>query len=215
MGVKRDVRYAFVLLSFSDGTFTFVSETIENAEDEYGYVSRESGRPVARIRRIRLLFSGLLEVTHTRAVDDGLGERIEEYVMSWLGDHALDGFDDYSADGYRRTYLGRSPETGWEAIVMSWQEGNRTSIHAHPQFAGYFFADGRFLVEIFEPAAAGYARLQRSVVVEAPLGFYAVGAEGSFENHIHRITCLSPTGHSLHVYSDDALRGTVYRETMQ
>lgn len=93
-------------------------------------------------------FSGLLEVTHTRAVDDGLGERIEEYVMSWLGDHALDGFDDYSADGYRRTYLGRSPETGWEAIVMSWQEGNRTSIHAHPQFAGYFFADGRFLVEI-------------------------------------------------------------------
>ena len=86
-------------------------------------------------------FSGLLEVTHTRAVDDGLGERIEEYVMSWLGDHALDGFDDYSADGYRRTYLGRSPETGWEAIVMSWQEGNRTSIHAHPQFAGYFFAD--------------------------------------------------------------------------
>ena len=91
-------------------------------------------------------FSGLLEVTHTRAVDDGLGERIEEYVMSWLGDHALDGFDDYSADGYRRTYLGRSPETGWEAIVMSWQEGNRTSIHAHPQFAGYFFADGRFLV---------------------------------------------------------------------
>ena len=160
-------------------------------------------------------FSGLLEVTHTRAVDDGLGERIEEYVMSWLGDHALDGFDDYSADGYRRTYLGRSPEMGWEAIVMSWQEGNRTSIHAHPQFAGYFFADGRFLVEIFAPAAAGYARLQRSVVVEAPLGFYAVGAEGSFENHIHRITCLSPTGHSLHVYSDDALRGTVYRETMQ
>ena len=128
-------------------------------------------------------FSGLLEVTHTRAVDDGLGERIEEYVMSWLGDHALDGFDDYSADGYRRTYLGRSPETGWEAIVMSWQEG--------------------------------YARLQRSVVVEAPLGFYAVGAEGSFENHIHRITCLSSTGHSLHVYSDDALRGTVYREIMQ
>lgn len=89
-------------------------------------------------------FSGLLEVTHTRAVDDGLGERIEEYVMSWLGDHALDGFDDYSADGYRRTYLGRSPETGWEAIVMSWQEGNRTSIHAHPQFAGYFSRTGDF-----------------------------------------------------------------------
>lgn len=217
MGVKRDVRYAFVLLSFSDGTFIFVSETIENAEaeDEYGYVSRESGRPVARIRRIRLLFlriaGGYAYPCGRRRV--GRTDRGVCHVVA--GDHALDGFDDYSADGYRRTYLGRSPETGWEAIVMSWQEGNRTSIHAHPQFAGYFFADGRFLVEIFAPAAAGYARLQRSVVVEAPLGFYAVGAEGSFENHIHRITCLSPTGHSLHVYSDDALRGTVYRETMQ
>ena len=39
-----------------------------------------------------------------------------------------------------------------------------------------------------------------------------LGAPGRFDNHIHRITCLSDTGHSLHVYSDDALRGEVYRE---
>jgi hypothetical protein len=157
-------------------------------------------------------FSGLLEVAAGRAIDDGTGGRIERYVASWLAGNSLDGFTDYSAAGYRRTYLGRCPETGWEAIVMSWQEGNRTRIHAHPQFAGYFFADGKFLVEVFEPAAPGYARLQHSRVVEAPLGFYAVGPEGGFENHIHRITCLSATGHSLHVYSDDALRGAVYEE---
>ena len=30
---------------------------------------------------------------------------------------------------------------------------------------------------------------------------------GKFNNHIHRITCLSDTAHSLHVYSDDALKG--------
>ena len=129
-------------------------------------------------------FTGLTGITDRKPVDDALGERI----------------------------LGRSPETGWEAIVMSWQEGNRTSIHAHPQFAGYHFADGRFRLEIFEPAGDGTARPVHSAEVEAPCAFFAIGKPGCFDNHIHRITCLSPTGHSLHVYSDDALRGEVYGE---
>ena len=89
-------------------------------------------------------FTGLTGITDRKPVDDALGERIQGYVLGWLEGHPLTAFDDYSATAYRRTYLGRSPETGWEAIVMSWQEGNRTSIHAHPQFAGYHFADGRF-----------------------------------------------------------------------
>ena len=129
-------------------------------------------------------FTGLTGITDRKPVDDALGERIQ----------------------------GRSPETGWEAIVMSWQEGNRTSIHAHPQFAGYHFADGRFRLEIFEPAGDGTARPVHSAEVEAPCAFFAIGKPGCFDNHIHRITCLSPTGHSLHVYSDDALRGEVYGE---
>ena len=81
-------------------------------------------------------FTGLTGITDRKPVDDALGERIQGYVLGWLEGHPLTAFDDYSATAYRRTYLGRSPETGWEAIVMSWQEGNRTSIHAHPQFAG-------------------------------------------------------------------------------
>ena len=96
--------------------------------------------------------------------------------------------------------------------MISWQDGNRTSIHAHPQFAGYHFADGRFRLEIFEPAGDGTARPVHSAEVEAPCAFFAIGKPGCFDNHIHRITCLSPTGHSLHVYSDDALRGEVYGE---
>ena len=140
-------------------------------------------------------FTGLTGITDRKPVDDALGERIQGYVLGWLEGHPLTAFDDYSATAYRRTYLGRSPETGWEAIVMSWQEGNRTSIHAHPQFAGY-----------------GTARPVHSAEVEAPCAFFAIGKPGCFDNHIHRITCLSPTGHSLHVYSDDALRGEVYGE---
>ena len=130
-------------------------------------------------------FTGLLGIIGRKPVDDALGERIQGYVLGWLEGHPLTEFDDYSATAYRRTYLGRSPETGWEAIVMSWQEGNRTSIHAHPV---------------------------QSAEVEAPCAFFAIGKPGCFDNHIHRITCLSPTGHSLHVYSDDALRGKVYGE---
>lgn len=95
---------------------------------------------------------------------------------------------------------------------MSWKKGNRTSIHAHPQFAGYHIADGSFRLEIFEPTDGGTARLKESTVVEGPCAFFAVGVPGRFDNHIHRITCLSDTGHSLHVYSDDALQGEIYRE---
>lgn len=147
-----------------------------------------------------------------KTIDDALGQQIRAYVLGWLQTHPLTAFDDYSDTAYRRTYLGRCPATGWEAIVMSWKNGNRTSIHAHPQFAGYHIADGTFRLEIFEPAAGGAARLTESAVVEGPCAFFAVGAPGRFDNHIHRITCLSDTGHSLHVYSDDALRSEVYRE---
>ena len=62
------------------------------------------------------------------------------------------------------------------------------------------------------PAGGGTARPVQSAEVEAPCAFFAIGKPGCFDNHIHRITCLSPTGHSLHVYSDDALRGKVYGE---
>lgn len=156
-------------------------------------------------------FTGLLDITAGNPVDDALGKRIQGYVLGWLAEHPLAVFSDYSETAYRRTYLGRCPQTGWEAIVMSWKEGNLTSIHAHPQFAGYHFADGRFRLEIFEPAAGDAVRLIECVEVEAPCAFFAIGKPGCFDNHIHRITCLSGTGHSLHVYSDDALRGEVYR----
>ena len=68
------------------------------------------------------------------------------------------------------------------------------------------------VVKMIQRLSAVEARLTESAVVEGPCAFFAVGAPGRFDNHIHRITCLSDTGHSLHVYSDDALRGEVYRE---
>lgn len=166
--------------------------------------------PSATTGGYEAFFTRLLGIATAEQPGDELGRKIQAYVLNWLAEHPLTPFGDYSDTAYRRTYLGRCPETGWEAIVMSWKAGNRTSIHAHPQFAGYHFADGRFRLEIFEPAGNGAVRLKETLDVEAPYAFFAIGAPGRFDNHIHRITCISGTGHSLHVYSDDALRGEVY-----
>lgn len=155
-------------------------------------------------------FPALSEVVAGADVDDALGDRIMDLTRGWLEGHSLRDFKNTTGAAYGRTYLGRSAETGWEAIVMSWERGRSSSIHAHPQFAGYFFADGDFLVELFEPVAPGKARLTQQVKVSAPHGFYAIGGAGRFDNHIHRITCLSDEGHSLHIYSGDALQGEVY-----
>lgn len=157
-------------------------------------------------------FQDFLALVRHKDTDAILGEQIKSYVLDWLGRHPLDRFDNYSDSSYRRDYIGRCPDTHWEAIVMSWKQGNTTAIHAHPQFAGYHFADGIFKVEIFEPAGNGKARLSDTVIVDKPAGLFSVGRKGSFDNHIHRITCLSGTGHSLHIYSDDALKGLAYEQ---
>ncbi|MCC8035074.1 MAG: cysteine dioxygenase [Rikenellaceae bacterium] len=151
-------------------------------------------------------FRGLVSIAAGKPIDEKLGESIKEYVLGYVGCNPL-SIDNFTDTGYVRNYIGRDLNSGWEAIVMSWKRGNRTAIHSHPRFASYTIADGKFLIEIFEPAGVGKARLKEALVVYDSQSFYAIGKTPDFLNHIHRITCLSDTGHSLHVYSDDALKG--------
>ena len=157
--------------------------------------------------------NGLLNIVHSGPICEGVGEQIKSYVLDFVQNHPLDSFDRFSDETYMRNYIGRDTESGWEAIVMSWKKGNRTAIHAHPQFAGYTFADGEFLIEVFEPFKEGI-RLVQEMTISDIHGLYAIGEAGKFNNHIHRITCLSDTAHSLHVYSDDALKGEKLDEQM-
>ena len=150
--------------------------------------------------------NGLLNIVHSGPICESVGEQIKSYVLDFVQNHPLDSFDRFSDETYMRNYIGRDTESGWEAIVMSWKKGNRTAIHAHPQFAGYTFADGESLVEVFEPFKEGI-RLVQEMTISDIHGLYAIGEAGKFNNHIHRITCLSDMAHSLHVYSDDALKG--------
>ena len=85
-------------------------------------------------------FNGLMDIVRgasegRNGVDGQTGESLRSYVMDWLGKHPLQDFNEYSDTKYIRSYIGRCPETHWEAIVMSWKRGNTTTIHGHPQFA--------------------------------------------------------------------------------
>ena len=121
------------------------------------------------------IFTALMETVRGREIDDALGMDIERLVLRYLSENPPHEFDTFSDRSYLRTYLGRDTATGWEAIMMSWREGNTTSIHAHPQFAGYHFADGQFRLEIFEPAGDGTARRIKDLTVTAPCAFHAIG----------------------------------------
>ncbi len=160
-------------------------------------------------------FDELLTIATDGPLCHETGHRIRDYVMKWLGTHSLQSFDRYSDRNYVRSYLGRCPRTHWEALVMSWKRGNTTTIHGHPAFAGYHFADGVFRVEIFEPVSERTARRVGLQIIDRPESLFALGTPGRFDNHLHRITCLSETGHSLHVYSDDALQGVTYAEATE
>lgn len=154
---------------------------------------------------------GLLQIVKNRRICDELGKEIEKYAQNYVQHHSLVCFNHFSEDTYVRNYIGRDPATHWEALVMCWKKGNRTAIHAHPQYAGYTFADGIFLVEIFEPTPHGI-HLKEKLYITNQQSLYAIGEAGRFDNHIHRITCLSETAHSVHIYSDDALKGLKYDE---
>lgn len=153
-------------------------------------------------------FGGMMQIVHNQAIEPELGEKLRQYTYCFLELCSLDDFQEYSDTLYKRVYLGKDP-SGWEAIMMCWKKENRTSIHSHPQFAAYNFVEGKFLVEIFKENG-DEIELVDTLETEGGQGFFAIGEPDSFDNHIHRITCLSDFGHSLHIYSDDARKGKKY-----
>lgn len=157
-------------------------------------------------------FDGLLGIVGGRAVGEAEADSITAHVRGFIDAGVLAG-GDYGEGTYLRSYIGRDA-SGWEAILMSWRAGDRTAIHSHPDYAGYNFMDGEFLVEVFEPVDENRARKTGEIKVTGRQSFHSLGHPGAFDNHIHRITCLSDTGHSLHVYSDDALKGYKYEEVL-
>ncbi|MCD8186589.1 MAG: hypothetical protein LUD68_09190 [Rikenellaceae bacterium] len=82
-------------------------------------------------------------------------------------------------------------------------------IHGHPQYAGYTFIGGRFTVEVFQQQSDRLTACQL-MDIDGKQGFPAISRPAAFVNPIYRLTCLSEKGYSLHIYSDDALKGFKY-----
>ncbi|MDR0363554.1 MAG: cysteine dioxygenase [Bacteroidales bacterium] len=159
-------------------------------------------------------FNGIKEIVNGKKIDNALGEKLKTYVFDSFDSFDFSDFQEFSDTLYVRKYLGKDFETGWEAILMCWKKGNQTAIHGHPQFAAYNFVKGDFLVEVFE-AKDDFVQLANAIEAKRGDGFFAVGEPDAFDNHIHRITCLSDVGYSLHIYSDDARKGFNMNELLK
>lgn len=154
----------------------------------------------------------LFSIVRNSSLTTETAEEIRHHVLNFVNSYSLQNFSSFSDQTYVRNYVGKDPLSGWEVLVMSWKKGNRTAIHGHPQYAGYTFTDGEFQVEIFESNGKEIHKIQ-DILIHDVQSLYALGKAGRFDNHIHRITCLSGTAHSLHIYSDDALKGIRFEET--
>ncbi len=140
---------------------------------------------------------------------NALGSTIKKHALDFTTRWNPNDFQRF-AESYVRNYIGQDERSGWEALVMSWQKGNHTSIHGHPQFASYTILSGELLIEGFKLNENGECVKLNEYVARAGDSFFAIGKVGRFDNHIHRLTCVSDNAHSLHIYSADARMGNVF-----
>jgi len=120
---------------------------------------------------------------------------------------ALEGNYPRAPHCYSRTILYRDPQ-GAEVMVARWDDGARSPIHGHPELTFVLVLEGKLRVENFKGAGG---TLERTDTLHLGAGqhIWNRGTAGHFDNAIHRVTALEPSL-SLHIYSDDALKGHIY-----
>ncbi|MDR2414664.1 MAG: cysteine dioxygenase [Odoribacteraceae bacterium] len=151
------------------------------------------------------IFEELLSKTAGKPVTTSLGEELKPFAENAARQINPADFQEFVSP-YTRNYIGRDEQTGWEMIVMGWRKGDRTAIHGHPLYAGYTGVAGNVLLEVFKKVDGGLKKVLEHVVQPGE-SFYSVGEVEDFENHIHRLTGLTDTAFTLHVYSADARKG--------
>lgn len=141
---------------------------------------------------------------------DGKTTEIESRVLLFLKGNGFRNTNFPLVTGsYSRTILSKR-KNGFEAMVARWAPQAMTTVHGHPDYIFYYLLAGRLGVENFtlekgKPVCIGTRELSPGE------HFYQKGVSGTFDNAIHRITVLEDSL-SLHVYSDDALKGLCFEE---
>ncbi len=108
---------------------------------------------------------------------------------------------------YSRNILMRM-ESGAEVMIARWDQDAVTPIHGHPQFAFVYVLQGQLQMEHYHDTDQGLL-LAETIIKNKGQHIYAAGIAGRYDNAIHRVTALTPSL-SLHVYSDDALKGKFF-----
>lgn len=96
-------------------------------------------------------------------------------------------------------------DSGAEVMIARWDQGAITPIHGHPQFAFVYVLQGQLQMEHYRDTEQGLV-LTETIIKHEGQHIYAAGIAGRYDNAIHRVTALTPSL-SLHVYSEDALKG--------
>ncbi len=110
-------------------------------------------------------------------------------------------------NSYSRTMLSRN-KSGMEVLVARWDKGLKSTIHGHPAFAMVYVVEGSLDVEQYKKTNSEVLKIGVKTF-NAKEYFYGQGVEGKFDNHIHRIIATD-NSLSIHIYSDDALKGEVF-----
>ena len=100
-------------------------------------------------------------------------------------------------------------DSGFEIALVRWDKGARTPIHGHPGFSFTYVIEGHLQEKLFVREGDHLLAVDTT---HYSAGDYAYQHEHNqrFDNAIHQMTagdkCLS-----LHIYSDDAMRGEVFQ----
>ena len=109
--------------------------------------------------------------------------------------------------GYSRTILHREPN-GFEVMVARWSRHAKTPIHGHPGFSVLYLIEGELSEQSFIKEKDQPIGIDSRII---STGDYSCdkGVDGRFDNAIHQIRATQESL-SLHIYSDDALKGEIY-----
>lgn len=112
-------------------------------------------------------------------------------------------------DTYSRSIIART-EQGFEVMIARWSRGMATIVHGHPDYAFYLLLEGQLGVENFVMGRDGL-QFTGKHQMEPGDYFSMQGVAGTYDNAIHRISSMADSL-SVHIYSDDALKGTCFPE---
>ncbi len=151
------------------------------------------------------VFSRVLQQVADKKYDS---EKTLAILSDFFAVHRLNTIDfPVMKQSYTRTTLLRE-KTGFEIVIARWDKGASTPIHGHPRYSFLYLIEGELSERFF---IRDNKKLMQVSTLKYRAGDYSYhnGNPDTFDNAIHKITAIQ-SSLSLHVYSDDALKGVVY-----